>query len=99
MTMKPPADPAVEYQFPMPTRFRNSRSQTALYDAAYGHNAGANVDVVTLGGSNQFHGSLFEFFRNEALNANDYFFNLTGQPRPVLRQNQYGFTGRAHCKE
>ena len=66
--------------------------QTALYDAAFGHNAGANVDVVTLGGGNQFHGSLFEFFRNEALNANNYFFNLTGQPRPVLRQNQYGFT-------
>jgi Carboxypeptidase regulatory-like domain/TonB dependent receptor len=66
--------------------------QTALYDAAYGHNAGANVDVVTLGGTNQFHGSIFEFFRNEALNANDYFFNLTGQPRPVLRQNQFGFT-------
>lgn len=66
--------------------------QTALYDAAYGHNAGANVDVVTNGGSNQFHGSGFEFFRNEALNANDFFFNSTGQPRPVLRQNQFGFT-------
>jgi hypothetical protein len=66
--------------------------QTALYDAAFGHNAGANVDVVTKGGSNQFHGTLFEFFRNEALNANNFFFNLTGQPRPVLRQNQYGFT-------
>jgi hypothetical protein len=66
--------------------------QTALYDASFGHNAGANVDVLTKGGSDQFHGSLFEFFRNEALNANDFFFNLTGQPRPVLRQNQYGFT-------
>jgi Carboxypeptidase regulatory-like domain/TonB dependent receptor len=66
--------------------------QTALYDAAFGHNAGANVDVITKGGSNQFHGTLFEFFRNEALNANDYFFNLTGTPRPVLRQNQFGLT-------
>ena len=66
--------------------------QTALYDAAFGHNAGANVDVVTRGGSNQFHGSMFEFFRNEALNANDFFFNATGSPRPVLRQNQFGFT-------
>jgi hypothetical protein len=66
--------------------------QTALYDAAFGHNAGANVDVITKGGSNQFHGTLFEFFRNEALNANDYFFNLTGTPRPILRQNQFGFT-------
>jgi Carboxypeptidase regulatory-like domain len=66
--------------------------QTGLYDAAFGHNAGANVDVITKGGSNQFHGTLFEFFRNEALNANDYFFNLTGTPRPILRQNQFGFT-------
>jgi hypothetical protein len=66
--------------------------QTALYDAAFGHNAGANVDVITKSGTNQYHGSLFEFFRNEALNANDFFFNSTGQPRPVLRQNQFGFT-------
>ncbi|MGH9685137.1 MAG: TonB-dependent receptor domain-containing protein [Candidatus Acidiferrales bacterium] len=66
--------------------------QTGLYDAAFGHNAGANVDVVTKGGSNDFHGSVFEFFRNEVLNANDYFFNQTGQPRPILRQNQFGFT-------
>jgi hypothetical protein len=66
--------------------------QTGLYDASFGHNAGANVDVITKGGSNQFHGSLFEFFRNEALNANDFFFNSTGTPRPDLRQNQFGFT-------
>jgi hypothetical protein len=65
--------------------------QTGLYDAAFGHNAGANVDIVTKGGSNAFHGSLFEFFRNEDLNANDFFRNSTGQPRPILRQNQFGF--------
>ena len=66
--------------------------QTGLYDAAFGHNAGANVDIVTKGGTNQFHGSVFEFFRNEFLNANDFFFNETNQKRPVLRQNQFGFT-------
>ena len=65
--------------------------QTGLYDAAFGHNGGANVDIVTKGGSNAFHGSLFEFFRNEDLNANDFFRKITGQPRPILRQNQFGF--------
>ena len=66
--------------------------QTSQYDASYGRNAGGNVDVVTKGGTNQFHGNLWEFFRNEQLNANDYFRNQTAQPRPVLRQNQFGFT-------
>jgi hypothetical protein len=66
--------------------------QTGLYDAGFGHNAGANVDIITKGGGNQFHGSLFEFFRNEDLNANNFFFNRAGQPRGVLRQNQFGFT-------
>ncbi len=66
--------------------------QTGLYDASFGHNAGANVDVITKGGGNKFHGSLFEFFRNEHLNANNFFFNATGQPRPILRQNQFGYT-------
>src|SRR5262249_6050134 len=42
-------------------------------------------------GSNQLHGRVFEFFRNDKLNANDFFFNRAGQPRPVLRQNQFGF--------
>ena len=66
--------------------------QTGLYDAAFGHNAGASVGIITKGGSDQFHGTVFEFFRNEALNANDFFFNRTNQERPVLRQNQFGFT-------
>src|SRR5262249_35357995 len=39
-----------------------------------------------------FHGTVFEFFRNDALNANDFFFNTTGTKRPVLKQNQFGFT-------
>src|SRR5262249_40611808 len=50
------------------------------------------INVITKGGTNSLHGSLFEFFRNEDLNANDYFFNRAGQPRPTLRQNQFGGT-------
>jgi Carboxypeptidase regulatory-like domain/TonB-dependent Receptor Plug Domain len=77
---------------PNPDTIEEFKVQTGQYDAAYGRNAGANVEVVTKGGTNQFHGTLFEYFRNEALNANDYFLEEAGQPKPPLRQNQYGFT-------
>jgi len=65
--------------------------QTGQYDASYGRNAGANVNVVTKSGSNKFHGTAFEFLRNDALNANDFFRNSTGQKRGILKQNQFGF--------
>jgi len=45
---------------------------------------------VTKSGSNQFHGTAFEFFRNTDLNANDFFLNRAGSPRPVVNQNQFG---------
>ena len=77
---------------PNPDTIEEFKVQTGQYDASYGRNAGANVNVVTRGGTNSYHGTLFEFFRNEALNANEYFRKLNGQPRQVLRQNQFGFT-------
>jgi hypothetical protein len=75
---------------PNPDSIAEFKVVTGQYDASYGRNAGANVDVVTKSGSNHFHGSLFEFFRNEALNANSFFFNKDGVSRGVLRQNQFG---------
>src|SRR5215471_16233677 len=66
--------------------------QTSLYDAEFGRNSGANVNVVTKSGGPQYHGNVYEFFRNEKLNANNFFFNKTGTPRPILRQNQFGVT-------
>ena len=51
--------------------------QTGQYDAQYGRNAGASINVITKTGTNQFHGSLFEYFRNDAMNANLYFNNAT----------------------
>ena len=77
---------------PNPDSILEFKVQTGLYDAAFGRNAGANVNVVTRGGSNEFHGSLFEFFRNTDLNANNFFTNRVGSPRPVLNQNQFGGT-------
>jgi Carboxypeptidase regulatory-like domain len=77
---------------PNPDTIQEFKVQTAQADASFGRNAGANVNVITKSGSNELHGSLFEFFRNEALNANDFFFNRAGQKKPVVRQNQYGGT-------
>ncbi len=77
---------------PNPDSIQEFKVQTSQYDASYGRNAGANVDVLTKAGTNQWHGALWEYFRNEALNANDFFRNQTGESRAVLRQNQFGFT-------
>ena len=77
---------------PNPDAIQEFKSQTGQYDASFGRNAGANVDVVTKGGGNQFHGTVFEFFRNDDLNANDFFLNRARKPRPVLKQNLFGGT-------
>jgi hypothetical protein len=76
---------------PNPDSIREFKVQTGVYDAAYGRYAGANVNLITKTGSNAFHGTAFEFLRNEALNANDFFLNETNQQRPVLKQSQFGF--------
>jgi hypothetical protein len=77
---------------PNPDTIQEFKVQTGQADASFGRNAGANVNIITKSGTNEFHGSLFEFFRNEALNANDFFFNRAGQKKPVVRQNQFGGT-------
>ncbi|HTZ99805.1 MAG TPA: carboxypeptidase-like regulatory domain-containing protein [Candidatus Aquilonibacter sp.] len=67
--------------------------QTSTYDASFGRNPGANVVVSTKGGTNRFHGSGFESFRNSILNADDYFFLKTpGEPHQIFNQNQFGGT-------
>jgi hypothetical protein len=76
---------------PNPDSIQEFKVQTSQYDASSGRNSGANVDVVTKGGTNQWHGSAWEYFRNEDMNANGFFNNATGQPRGRLRQNQFGF--------
>lgn len=75
---------------PNPDAIQEFKIQTSLYDAGYGRAAGANVNVVTKSGSNEWHGALFEFFRNDVLNANDFFLKRNGQARPVMKQNQFG---------
>jgi hypothetical protein len=77
---------------PAPDAIQEFKVQTGLYDAEFGRQGGANVNLITKSGTNELHGTLFEFLRNDALNANDFFRNLTNQPKPVLKQNQFGGT-------
>lgn len=77
---------------PAPDTIQEFKVQTGNYDATYGRGTGANVDVISRTGTDYFHGTAWEFLRNDLLNANDFFSKLTGQPRPVLKQNQFGAT-------
>src|SRR5215472_7487614 len=63
---------------------------TSVAKAEYGRNSGAQVQVVTRSGTNQFHGGMFEFNRNTDYNANDWFNNRAGLPREDLKRNQFG---------
>jgi hypothetical protein len=61
------------------------------FQAEYGRNSGASVNVITKSGTQNFHGAGYYFKRNEALNANDYFFNQRGVKRPRYRYEFGGF--------
>ncbi|MGB6629690.1 MAG: carboxypeptidase-like regulatory domain-containing protein, partial [Terriglobales bacterium] len=63
---------------------------TNSFDAEYGKFSGAVMNAITKSGTNGFHGDVFEFLRNDALDAQNYFFS--GQPKSELRQDQFGFT-------
>ena len=68
------------------------RIQTNITSAEFGTAAGANVNVVTKSGTNEFHGSVFEFVRNDNLDASGFFANRTETEKPEFRQNQFGAT-------
>jgi hypothetical protein len=66
--------------------------QTSTYAPEYGRQPGAQVAIVTRSGTNQLHGSAFNYLRNDKLDANSWFGNFNGLRRPALRQNDFGFT-------
>ena len=74
------------------------RVSTANYSAEYGKSGGANIEIVTKSGTRDFHGTMFEFVRNDVFDANDWFINRTiepnGQsaPQTPLKRNNWGFT-------
>ncbi|HEY6231336.1 MAG TPA: carboxypeptidase regulatory-like domain-containing protein [Pyrinomonadaceae bacterium] len=77
---------------PNPDTVAEFRILTSNYTAEYGRNGGGIISVVTKSGTNDFSGSVFEFLRNDALNANSFFNKRDGLPRDVLKRNQFGGT-------
>ena len=79
--VKPPVDAVSEFKV-----------VTNNMSAEYGYRAGAKILVSTKSGSNGFHGSVYEFLRNEKLDGTNFFANRSGAKKPSYRQNQYGAT-------
>jgi Carboxypeptidase regulatory-like domain/TonB-dependent Receptor Plug Domain/TonB dependent receptor len=77
---------------PNPDAIAEFRVLTSNYTAEYGRNAGGIVSVVTKSGTNHFHGSAFDFVRNDAFNANTFFNNREDLPRNILKRHQFGGT-------
>ena len=83
---------------PNPDSLQEFKVQTSQYDASYGQQPGAVVNVVTKSGTNQFHGAIWEFNRNNVFNANEFFLkhservNGLANTPPDMKQNQYGMT-------
>src|SRR5437899_6888192 len=63
---------------------------TGNYSAEYGRTSGGVVNAISKTGTNTFHGDVYEFLRNDKLDANDFFFNAGNAPRPPYRRNQFG---------
>jgi Carboxypeptidase regulatory-like domain/TonB dependent receptor/TonB-dependent Receptor Plug Domain len=66
------------------------RIETSTYAPEFGRTAGGQVIISTRAGTNQFHGNVFDYFRNDVLDANDWFANKAGKPRAPERQNDFG---------
>ena len=76
---------------PNPDTISEFKIQTSQYDSGYGVLV-PSTNLVTRSGENSFHGDLWEFLRNDMFNANAFFRKETGQPRPEMKQNQFGGT-------
>src|SRR5437868_864238 len=81
---------ATNVPLPNPDVVGEFKVQTSLYDASQGRNGGGNVNAILKSGTRNFHGDVYEFFRNDVLNANEYFVNRAGLPRPSVKQNIFG---------
>ncbi|HVN03383.1 MAG TPA: carboxypeptidase-like regulatory domain-containing protein [Bryobacteraceae bacterium] len=79
--LKPPIDALAEFKL-----------QTNSFSAEFGRAGGAVLNASLKSGTNEFHGSLWEFLRNDALDAADFFENATGSKKGAFRQNQFGAT-------
>ena len=82
------------YAYPSMDAIAEFKVLRANYLPEHGRTSAGEVSVITKGGSNRFHGSVYEYFRNDKLNANDYFNNRANPQikRPPMRWNDWGFT-------
>lgn len=76
---------------PNPDTISEFKIQTSQYDAGFGAMV-PTTNLMTRHGQNDIHGNMWEFLRNDIFNANAFFRNATGQPKPNLKQNQFGAT-------
>jgi hypothetical protein len=90
----PAAPPTDSYNaittFPSVDAIQEFKVQTAGYSAEFGASGAGIINLVYKSGTNQFHGSLYEFLRNNILDANNFFSNLNGRPLVNYRRNQFG---------
>jgi hypothetical protein len=77
---------------PSPDVVSDFRVQTNSNNAEFGRYSGGILNLGSKSGTNQFHGSAYEFFRNRALNASNFFANASGLAKPAFSQNQFGVT-------
>jgi hypothetical protein len=77
--------------FPSIDSIQEFRVERNSFSAEYGQAQGAVINLITKGGSNQFHGGAFEFYRSDKFNATDFFLNRADQPKSKLKYNNYGF--------
>lgn len=75
---------------PIPDAIQEFKFMDGNNSAEFGHSTGAVINAVTISGTNQFKGHVWEYFGNEDMNANDYFNNLNKKPRPEYRHNEFG---------
>jgi hypothetical protein len=75
----PPSDAVEEFKV-----------ETATYDAQQGHTGGGTVNVVMKSGTNKLRGSVYEFYRDDKISANDFFLNRAGRERPEMSYNRFG---------
>src|SRR5258705_1848654 len=66
------------------------RIQTSSFAPEFGRTPGGQISIVTRSGTNRFHGTLFEYFRNDVLDARDWFVNFNRLAKPAERQNDFG---------
>ena len=79
-------------QYPSIDAIEEIKIVRSPYSAEFGRAGGGQISVVTKSGTSDVHGSVYEFVRNDKLNANNFFNNLNGNPRPPLRYNDFGYT-------